>query len=596
MKMNYRDLAMKARTKSLKLTLKQQQEIVDIYTDVIDELAEKAENYGEDKLTYRWLEDYTMQIFKARSRLMDNLNGSIRDSIKQAGKNAIEPDLELFKQAQRKAGIDLGDHFTEMFSQAPNEALGVIIKGDLYRDGKGLSERIWNHTNEFGQDIDYIIKRAMAEKKSALELAKDLEHFVKPEHKRPWSWGKVYPNLRTKQIDYNAQRLARTSITHAHRESQYRSAARNPFVEAIHWELSPEHFTRQVSKWGEDECDEYTNQNWYNLGKGNFPIEEVPLSHPQCLCFTYPVIPKSLDEIADELKAWVEGMNPELNEWFGSWFKAEIKSTKETKLDDLVSKVTKMKDATKNSLRKTANQILDDVGLEHVKFGIRQQKWSYGFTSYYVGHNNIMDVKELVLNSKERRGLHYQKKTFFHELFHAKAHGLKTHAATDKKAYTMIEETFAETSAQYICKKLGFEDEIAASYADKLVEMLPRLKKLDKFKDCKTFADFGKIAWEDRLNKVNPEWIPLYNKTMEIKHDWEKYVDDNYIDYIQDNLDELLDKMLENMPEYKKYKSNMMTDFKNAKKSIEDNKTMTSNEKMVLQNLASIAMNRLGVK
>lgn len=353
--MNYKDLVLKARKESLKLTLKQQQEIANIYTDVIDDLAEKAENYGEDTLTYRWLEDYTMQIFKARSRLMDNLNGSIRDSIKQAGKNAIEPDLELFKQAQRKAGIDLGDHFTDMFSQVPDDILSIIVKGDLYRDGKGLSERIWNHTNEFGQDIDYIIKRAMAEKKSALELAKDLEHFVKPEHKRPWSWGKVYPNLRTKQIDYNAQRLARTSITHAHRESQYRSAARNPFVEAIHWELSPEHFTRQVSKWGEDECDEYTNQNWYNLGKGNFPVDEVPLSHPQCLCFTYPVIPKSLDEIADELKAWEQGENnSKLDKWYneyGDYF---------------------------NGLNKEKHGIIrqDKTGREQSLDTIKQQKWA----------------------------------------------------------------------------------------------------------------------------------------------------------------------------------------------------------------------------
>ncbi len=313
-------MVLKARKKTLKLTIKQQREVVKIYKGAIEELAETAEKAGDKSLTKRWATDYSKQLENVKDELEQQLDKNIRGNIEQAGKNAIEPDLELFRQAQRKAGIDLEDFFSEKFSRTMNTSLRSIIRGDLYRDGKGLSERIWNYTNEFGQDIDYIIKRATVEGKSSMELAKDIEAFVKPENRRPWSWGKVYPNLRTKQVDYNAQRLARTSITHAHRESQYKSAERNPFVEAIHWELSDAHFERQVVRWGEDECDEYANQNWYNLGRGNFPIEEVPLSHPQCLCFTYPVITKTLDQIADELAVWVHGgQNKKLDDWYNEY-------------------------------------------------------------------------------------------------------------------------------------------------------------------------------------------------------------------------------------------------------------------------------------
>lgn len=314
--MKYKDLVLEARKKTLKLTLEQQREILKIYEDTIRGLAEVAEKSGEKSLNKRWATDYMKQVKATRDSLYRQLDEGIRESIEQAGKNAVGPDLELFKRAQRKAGIDLGDHFTEMFSQVPHDVLGWILKGDLYRDGKGLSERIWNYANDFEKDIDYILKRGIAEKKSAVELAKDLEVFVKPESRRPWDWGNVYPRLRTKQVDYSAQRLARTSITHAHRESQYESARRNPFVDAIHWELSGEHYARQVARWGEDECDEYANQNWYGLGVGNFPVDEVPMSHPQCLCITYPVITKSFDGIVDELLAWEEGLNPELEAWF----------------------------------------------------------------------------------------------------------------------------------------------------------------------------------------------------------------------------------------------------------------------------------------
>ena len=312
----YVELVKKARQMTLKLTQQQQEEILNVYKDTFSNLSELAARAKKGSLTERWLKDYMVQVEEEGKRLADALYGSIRKGVAQAGKNAVLPDLALFKAAQAKAGIDLGPHFTEMFSQVPTEALAAIIRGDIYKDGKGLSVRIWNVVDDFRRDIGYIIRRAIAEKKSAIQLARDLETFVIPSAQRPWDWGTVYPNLRTKDIDYNAQRLARTCITHAHRESQYRSAALNPFVDAIHWELSLEHYYRQVARWGEDECDEYAQQDSYGLGTGNFPVDEVPLSHPQCLCFTYPVITKSLDGIVDELLAWEEGLNPELETWF----------------------------------------------------------------------------------------------------------------------------------------------------------------------------------------------------------------------------------------------------------------------------------------
>jgi len=315
--MSYQDMVKEARKKTLKLTQKQQREILNIYKDTITNLSEKAAKAKDGSLTERWAKDYMKQLEEEVKNLQWQLSKSTKKGVLQAGKNAIEPDINLFKQAQKKAGIDLGDHFTDMFSKAPNDILTVMIRGNMYKDGKGLSDRIWGITEGFGKDIEYMVKQGIAEKKSAYELAKDLEQLVKPEARRPWSWGTVYPNLRTKQIDYSAQRLARTSITHAHRESQYRSAERNPFVEAIHWELSGEHYSRQVSRWGEDECDDYATQDNYGLGVGNFPIGEVPLSHPQCLCVTYPVITKTMEQVADELKEWLDGgKNKELDKWF----------------------------------------------------------------------------------------------------------------------------------------------------------------------------------------------------------------------------------------------------------------------------------------
>ena len=108
--------------------------------------------------------------------------------------------------------------------------------------------------------------------------------------------------------------------------------------------------------------------------------------------------------------------------------------------------------------------------------------------------NGRMKMSRFVLNSKDQRSENHSIKTLFHEAYHAKADGMVGDLIKDKTAYLMVEETFAETSAHYLYKQLGIEKEIAASYAEKLTEMLPRLKQLDKFKDCTTLADFGEIA------------------------------------------------------------------------------------------------------
>ncbi|WKV08189.1 hypothetical protein Q2T46_11690 [Thermoanaerobacterium sp. CMT5567-10] len=319
----YEELIKKARKNFLKLTIDQKQEIFHIYTAAIDELSSEAKKSKDGTLTQRWLIDYTKALKKARDNMQKELSSNINEYIGKAAEEAIVPDTELFKDISKF--VDLGPHFTEMFSRVPEDVLSVMIKGRLYKDHKSLSKRIWKLTNEFGQNIDYVIKRAMAEKKTAYELAKDLEEFVKPESRRSWNWGKVYPNMRNVQIDYNAQRLARTAITHGFREAQYQAAKKNPFVKAIHWELSPQHYERQVKKWGEDICDEYARHD-EGLGKGNFKIDEVPIGHPGCLCPTWPVIVKSIDDIVAELKEWVrnpEG-NKKLNDWYENVYKKEI--------------------------------------------------------------------------------------------------------------------------------------------------------------------------------------------------------------------------------------------------------------------------------
>lgn len=61
---------------------------------------------------------------------------------------------------------------------------------------------------------------------------------------------------------------------------------------------------------------ERENQDSYGLGKGVYPVDKVPLDHPNGLCALLPYIPQSMEEIGEKLRNWVDGeSNSRLDGW-----------------------------------------------------------------------------------------------------------------------------------------------------------------------------------------------------------------------------------------------------------------------------------------
>lgn len=302
----YEEISKQTRKKVSKLTLEQQKELLDLFSDVIKELSKKAEKSKSKSLTERWTLDYIKELERVKKELVKELNKSTRGFITKAAKVGTETEQLIMRQIFQLAEIDPGDHFKTMFSQAQDKVIKDIISGNLYKDKKTLSSRIWNYGQGFEKDIQYVINRAILEKKSAIELAKDLEKYVKDPAKRGTTWGRCYPHLRNKRVDYNTMRLARTSINHAYQTSSIQSSNMNPFVEGIQWRSAMIHGrTCEL-------CMERHGQI--------YPIDDVPLDHPNGLCTMIPYIPKLLDEVATELRNWVDGgSNPKLDLWYNEY-------------------------------------------------------------------------------------------------------------------------------------------------------------------------------------------------------------------------------------------------------------------------------------
>lgn len=308
---NYKKIIRQARREVSKITLEQQKQLLELYDDAIKDLSRKARKSKKDSLQRRWILDYNKELKKVRKELEKEINKQIKDSISRAAKAGIEPQQMIMNEILKFANIDTGNHFTSMFSQVHDNVVKDIISGSLYKDKKTLSNRIWNYGDDLERDIQYTINQAILQKKSAIELAADLERFVREPAKRGSDWGSCYPNLKNKKVDYNGMRLARTAINHAYQTATIQSSKMNPYVDGIKWHSAYAHGrTCEL-------CIERAEEDQYGLGSGVFPVDKVPLDHPNGLCTMISVISKSLNDIADELRAWIDG---EDNEMLDNWY------------------------------------------------------------------------------------------------------------------------------------------------------------------------------------------------------------------------------------------------------------------------------------
>lgn len=299
----YEKITRSIRKKVSKVTLEQQKEILKIYTEAIENMAKKAADAKEDSITKKLLNEFTKDLISEKITILKNISKSTTKSITKAAGYGIKANLEILKRIFDLTGVNSNVNYEGLFSSTKKKIINDIVSGKLYKDNKTLSDRIWRANNKFEDNIQYMINKGILEGKSSLELARDLETFIKEPARRPWAWSKVYPQLVGTVIDYNAQRLARTSINHSYQNSTIQSSNMNPFVEGIQWHSSLQHGrTCEVCRERHGEV---------------FPKDNVPLDHPNGLCTMIPYILKDSEEVAGELRNWLDGEdNSVLDEWY----------------------------------------------------------------------------------------------------------------------------------------------------------------------------------------------------------------------------------------------------------------------------------------
>lgn len=285
----------------VQLTQRQEKEIRSLYQKEADRIAKEAEKLPKT-ISGALRKQYLSKLQEQLNTEIENLNQRISET--------IEENMETITTSM----VDSNKEFLEgvsfpvegAFSKVPSDVIESIVSGKLYGGKWSLSKAIWNTTAKTQKDISKVVAVGIAANKSAYDIAKDLEKYVSPSAKKDWEWSKVYPGT-NKKVDYNAQRLARTMVSHAYQQSLLRTTQKNPFVEGYRWLISNSHGrTCEL-------CKERAEQNQYGLGAGVFPKDKLPLDHPNGMCTQEVVFTSSMEDIASRIASWAKGgSDPEL--------------------------------------------------------------------------------------------------------------------------------------------------------------------------------------------------------------------------------------------------------------------------------------------
>ncbi len=279
-----------------KIVRETNEKISAIYHKAAVELSEKAEQAKEGSLTQRWRVEMSESCKARVKQLGKELNALVTDAAARASRIPADATIDWLDAVFKDAGTHGVDNaFRSMLARVSDEALRQVVDGNAYLDGKSLSKRIWGLEGRMNGGINAALAQGIAQHKSAVSLAKDLMRYLDGD-----------------QCKYYAKRVAQTSINHAYHLAGMEAAKQNPFCEAIHWQLSASHKIYDI-------CDEYA-RNDEGLGLGNFDKRLLPLPHANCMCSQYQVLTQSLDECANELRAWLDGeQNAKLDNAFGAW-------------------------------------------------------------------------------------------------------------------------------------------------------------------------------------------------------------------------------------------------------------------------------------
>lgn len=252
-------------------------------------------------------------------KLMTKLQRKMAASIETAITKGIDAEWDLSAEETRELVEslfgDLDSELMELRKQAYLQRRDNAREAFKMRKERGLSlsDRVWQYTGQFKEELEMALDLGLRDGKSADELSREVRRYlnnpsmlfrrVRDEHgmlhlsKRAKAY---HPGQGVYRSSYkNARRLTATETNMAYRSADYEHRQAMDFVVGIKIQLSNNHTLN-----GEpfvDICDHLA---------GNYPKDFKFVGwHPLCRCFTTAIL-KTQDEIDEDTVRILQGKAP----------------------------------------------------------------------------------------------------------------------------------------------------------------------------------------------------------------------------------------------------------------------------------------------
>lgn len=283
-------------------------------------LAYKLENATEAELNYLIQSiQYTVNKFTRGGQITDPV------ALNQAINKLIDTFYKRYVEQLRTSGEAVGALRAE---QAIKTVLPLLRKAGLFQQAASLYKDIQNYSADVkkrmmydtwaGQPLGYriktikegtqktvqnIITNAMSDGKSAKDVAKMIEQYIKPtsskvrpfdEYRKRFGRPKSFTpkGVPAGSVQFNAMRIARTEMSHIARTATLDFYENREWVTGYSWNLSNRHPEYDI-------CDEYASKTYDTRN-------DVPEPHPQCLCDVLPILMPYEDMIKMNTKKYTK--------------------------------------------------------------------------------------------------------------------------------------------------------------------------------------------------------------------------------------------------------------------------------------------------